>query len=158
MPPNCAATMRILRLCGAFTGLALAPALGFAQQASPYVPIDHWAMPFIEHLISAGIIADPTPNTRPIRQSQLLHALETADTTHATPAVRAMIRRLVAEWVPASSAPHYRAEPILGAQASTFSFRDPLELDRGACTTNQCDLQLPGHRLSDRTFANIGLD
>ena len=25
-----------------------------AQSASPYLPLDHWAMPYVEHLISAG--------------------------------------------------------------------------------------------------------
>src|SRR2546430_17135861 len=30
-----------------------------AQQASAYVPLDHWTMPYIEHLIAARVMADP---------------------------------------------------------------------------------------------------
>ena len=28
------------------------------QQASPYIPIGHWSTPYVEHLISAGVMAD----------------------------------------------------------------------------------------------------
>jgi len=38
-----------------------------AQQASAYLPLDHWTMPYIEHLIAARVMADPTPLTRPLR-------------------------------------------------------------------------------------------
>ena len=39
--------------------LLLLPAGAPAQEASPYLPLSHWATPFIEHLIAAGRIADP---------------------------------------------------------------------------------------------------
>ncbi|HXQ28755.1 MAG TPA: hypothetical protein VN848_05750 [Gemmatimonadales bacterium] len=149
--------MRALLTC-AIVGLVWAPTVGLSQQASPYVPIGHWAMPFVEHLISAGIIADPTPDTRPIKQAQLLHALEGADTMRASPTTRATIRRLIAEWAPVEPAPHYRFEPGLGTQLSTFAFRDPLELDRGTCATNQCVIQTPGHHTSDHTFVSTDVD
>ena len=149
--------MRTLSRCGAILGLVLAPTGGVSQQASPYVPIDHWAMPFIEHLISAGVIVDPTPDTRPFKQVQLLHALEAADTVRASATARATIRRLLLEWSQ-DSLPHYRAEPGLGTQLSTFAFRDPLELDRGACVTSQCVFQTPGHAANNHAFGRADLD
>ena len=150
--------MRTRSLCVAILGIVLAPTIGVSQQASPYVPIDHWAMPFIEHLISAGVIIDPTPDTRPFKQAQLLHALQAADTSRASAAARATIRRLLSEWAQQDSLPHYRAEPGIGTQLSTFAFRDPLELDRGACVTNQCEFQTPGHALSNHAFGQADLD
>src|SRR2546428_8771459 len=51
-----------------------------AQQASPYVPIDGWVMPYVEHLIRAGVIADPDPLTRPLRRAAIAAALAGADT------------------------------------------------------------------------------
>src|SRR5437667_11695933 len=52
-----------------------------AQEASPYVPLQHWAMPYVEHLITTGVVADPTPLTRPLKRSDLARALQAADTT-----------------------------------------------------------------------------
>src|SRR3989442_9872794 len=67
-----------------------------AQEASPYVPLGHWVMPYVEHLIAAGVIHDPTPLTRPFHQSDLLRALETADTLRASRATLATLHRLPA--------------------------------------------------------------
>src|SRR5207245_5554123 len=67
-----------------------------AQQASPYVPIDSWVMPYVEHLIRAGVIADPDPLTRPLRRAAIAQALAGADTAAVGAATRATIRQLVA--------------------------------------------------------------
>ena len=40
-----------------------------AQQTSRYVPLNDWTMPYVEHLITAGVIEDPSPLTRPLRRS-----------------------------------------------------------------------------------------
>ena len=58
-----------------------------AQTASPYVPLHHWAMPYVEYLITAGVMADPTPLTRPLKQADVIHALEAADTIRLGDAV-----------------------------------------------------------------------
>src|SRR5438445_13239673 len=68
-----------------------------AQQASPYVPIDSWVMPYVEHLIRAGVVADPDPLTRPLRRAAIAAALAGADTAAVGAATRATIRQLVAE-------------------------------------------------------------
>src|SRR2546425_5297438 len=38
-----------------------------AQEASPYVPLQHWAMPYVEHVIAAGGVAGPAPPTPALR-------------------------------------------------------------------------------------------
>src|SRR5216683_6598955 len=54
--------------------LLVAPTLA-AQEASPYVPLQHWTMPYAEHLIALGVIPDPTPLTRPLdRKSTRLNS------------------------------------------------------------------------------------
>src|SRR5437899_9039281 len=63
-----------------------------AQQASPYVPIDSWVMPYVEHLIRAGVIADPDPLTRPLRRAAIAEALAGADTARAGAATRGTLR------------------------------------------------------------------
>ena len=54
--------------------LLLLPAGAAAQEASPYVPLAHWAMPYVEHLIAAGRMADPSPLV-PAPRYALLRAL-----------------------------------------------------------------------------------
>ncbi len=100
-----------------------------AQQASPYVPLQHWAMPYVEHLIAAGVIADPTPLTRPFKRSELVRALEAADTTTAGAAGRAMVRRLHDEFATQEQKPHYWAEASIGLAAANYTRRDPLRAD-----------------------------
>src|SRR3989454_8137997 len=46
-----------------------------AQQPSPYVPLGHWATPYLEHLIARGVIADPSPLSRPYVQADVVRAL-----------------------------------------------------------------------------------
>ena len=119
-----------------------------AQSASPYVPIDHWAMPFVEHLITAGVIVDPTPLTRPLRQRDLADALGAADTSKLSPSLRATVRRLLHEWGAATPQAYFHAEMSAGAAAATHTVRDPLSLDRGVAPA----------RLDERGFGSVGLD
>src|SRR2546422_436320 len=102
-----------------------------AQTASPYVPLHHWAMPYVEYLISSGVIADPTPLTRPLKQADVVLALEAADTTHLGGAVKATVRRLLAELRPRVRGARYRVELGAGLAAASYTVRDPLELGRG---------------------------
>ncbi|HUK63198.1 MAG TPA: hypothetical protein VLV15_07695, partial [Dongiaceae bacterium] len=119
-----------------------------AQSASPYVPLEHWGMPFVEHLISTGVLADPTPLTRPFRKHDLADALGAVDTTKLSASMRATVRRLLAEWRPALPEPRYRAEVSAGGAAATHTVRDPLSLDRGVNPA----------RIDERGFGNVGLD
>src|SRR5438034_7037125 len=122
-------SMRPARLFLFAAWLCAGPAA--AQDASPYVPLQHWAMPYVEHLIAAGAIADPTPLTRPLKRSDLARALQTADTLRLGAGARGTVRRLLAEFTLARRAPSYRIEAAAGAAAASYAFRDPLELGRG---------------------------
>ena len=101
-----------------------------ASAASPYVPVEHWTMPYVEHLIALGTIRDPTPLTRPLRRADLVAALRAADTVRASVAIRRTVRRLLAEFRdPAGD--HYRVQGSGGVAAATEPLRDPLAVGRG---------------------------
>src|SRR5438105_9278547 len=119
-----------------------------AQEASPYVPLQHWAMPYVEHLIATGVIADPTPLTRPFRRGDLVQALRAADTARVNAATRRTLRRLLTALADGRPAPSYRIEGAAGVAAATYAFRDPLELNRG----------IPPRLAVRRGFASAGLD
>src|SRR5206468_11560662 len=102
-----------------------------AQEASPYVPLQHWAMPYVEHLIATGVIGDPTPLTRPFRRGDLARALRAADTARVNAVTRGTLRRLLTALADGRPAPSYRIEGAAGVAAATHAFRDPLELGRG---------------------------
>ncbi len=107
------------------------PGAAPAQDASPYVPLQHWAMPYVEHLIATGVLRDPTPLTRPLRQVDLVRALEAVDTVHAGAAARATVQRLLLELRPRVPGPRYRIEASVGVAAANYAVRDPLALGRG---------------------------
>src|SRR2546422_8720992 len=90
-----------------------------AQTASPYVPLHHWSMPYLEYLISGGVIADPTPLTRPLKQADLVLALEAADTIHIPAATRVTIRQLLREFRPRLRGPRFRVELGAGLAAGS---------------------------------------
>src|SRR5882724_3861276 len=108
------------------TSISAAPLA--AQTASPYVPLDHWAMPYVEYLISGGAIADPTPLTRPLKQADLVLALEAADTLLLDEAALATVRRLLREFRPQVQGARYRVELGAGLAAASYTMRDPLEM------------------------------
>ena len=145
-----------LRLARCVAFACLVPALMggavlAAQEASPYVPLQHWAMPYVEHLIATGVIADPTPLTRPFRRSDLVRALRAADTARVNAVTRRTLRQLLtalADRRPAPPAPSYRIEGAAGIAAATHAFRDPLELNRG----------VPPRLAVRHGFASAGLD
>ena len=130
-------------------GVLTPPAVTLAaQDASPYVPLSHWAMPYLEHLISAGVVADPTPLTRPLKRRDVVAALAGLDTTAVSARARPLLRRLLRDFQPALEPPRYRVEQSFGAVAATDALRDPLELDRG----------IPPRRIDRRAFGSVGLD
>jgi hypothetical protein len=88
-----------MKLQQLFVLLALAIPTGlWAQAASPYIPLDHWAMPYIEHLIRSGVIDDPNPLTRPLRVTAVTEALARVDHTKVAPASRTVIQDLLDEF------------------------------------------------------------
>ncbi len=108
------------------SGWALGAPVVAAQEASPYVPLQHWTMPYVEQLIARGVIKDPTPLTRPLRESDLVKALQAADTARLTPAVRTTLLRVLLAFDSSRRSPRYRVIADLGAAVATYMKRDPL--------------------------------
>src|SRR5690349_2080970 len=92
-----------------------------AQQASPYLPLQHWSMPYVEHLIAAGVLKDPTPLTRPLKQADLVRALEAIDTLKVSEAVQATVNRMLRAFRPMAHGPRYRLEGTVGLAAATYN-------------------------------------
>jgi len=57
-------------------------------------PLSWWGAPFVEHLITRGRLADPTPLTRPLRAADLVRALDAVDSTVVTSAEWAVVRQI----------------------------------------------------------------
>src|SRR5207248_1684323 len=115
----------------AVASLLLIPALtGGAmlqgQQASAYVPLDDWTMPYVEHLIATGAIPDPAPLTRPLRRADVLRALAAADTLHLSSAATATLRRLRAALAGDGTGPRFRVAGGVGAALANYARRDAL--------------------------------
>lgn len=106
--------------------LLLLPAGALAQEASPYVPLDNWAMPYVEHLIAAGRMADPSPLSRPFRAADLVRALDAIDSVVVTGAEWAVVRRVKADLVRHQLGPSARMDVHLGAMASSHARRQSL--------------------------------
>jgi hypothetical protein len=98
-----------------------------AQDASPYLPLGHWAMPYVEHLIAAGWLADPSPLTRPLRQEDVVRALRAVDRAAVPAAVWRVTRRLVSHLERRERGPWGRVDVDAGVAAATHALRDPLE-------------------------------
>src|SRR5256712_6437932 len=132
-PPVSSNLPRPMRAPGALllfaTSISAAPLA--AQTASPYVPLHRGPMPYVESLIPGGVIADPTPLPRPLKQADLVLALEAADTPRLGAAAKATVRQLLREFRPRVRGPRYRVELGAGLAAASYTMRDPLELGRG---------------------------
>src|SRR3989441_2255803 len=111
------------------TGLLASSALSqraMAQDASPYVPLQHWTMPYVEHLIARGVIPDPTPLTRPLKRADLVRVLRGVDTLAVGDKVAQTVRRLLAALDSPGHGPRYRVAGDVGIAAATYARRDPL--------------------------------
>jgi hypothetical protein len=102
---------------------ALAPGRG-AAQSSPYLPLDDPRLPLLEHLISRGDIADPSPMVRPFRRADALRVLARADTAGESSAE--LIRHLRDALAEPAASDHWRVGARLGAQAYSHIRRDLL--------------------------------
>jgi hypothetical protein len=96
-----------------------------AAQGSPYIPLDDPLLPMLEHLISRGDIADPSPLVRPFRRSDAVRTLRAA-LAEDDPTSRGILEALLSAYREDSSEARWRLEARLGAQAYTNARRDPL--------------------------------
>jgi len=102
------------------------PSAARAQDASPYVPLNHWAMPYVEHLIARGRLTDPTPLTRPFREADLLRALEAADSTRLSAAEWRVVGKIKTELARRERGPTARLDLHAGVGASSHARREAL--------------------------------
>ncbi|HJS44234.1 MAG TPA: hypothetical protein VJ755_12235, partial [Gemmatimonadales bacterium] len=117
--------------------LLLLPASAPAQEASPFVPIGHWSTPYVEHLIAAGRMADPSPLSRPLKVDELLRALAGVDSGVVTGAEWAVVRKVRSEFTRKMRGPSARIDIDAGVAASSHARRDPLrEAGVGHATFN----------------------
>jgi len=106
--------------------LLLTPAGAFAQEASPYLPISHWSTPFLEHLIAAGRMADPSPLSRPFKVEQVVRALEAVDSSVVTGAEWAVVKQIRSDLTRHMRGPASRIDIHAATAASSHARRDPL--------------------------------
>jgi hypothetical protein len=88
-------------------------------------------MPYVEHLIASGRVADPTPLTRPFRVDDLVRALEAVDSSRVTRGEWQVVKTLLGELRRHERGPWGKVEGGVGASAANYAVRDPLELGRG---------------------------
>ena len=106
--------------------LFLLPAVAVAQEASPYLPLSHWSEPYLEHLIAAGRMADPSPLTRPFRVEQVVRALNAVDSNTVTATEWTLVKGLRADLTRQMRGPAAHLELDAGVAASSHARRDPL--------------------------------
>lgn len=105
--------------------LPLVSSLAAQQQASAYLPLNHWTMPYVEFLIARGDVADPTPMTRPLRRADVVQVLGAVDTTRSA-SLAATVRSLLAAVAEPDADQAGVAELYGGGFAATHARRDPL--------------------------------
>jgi hypothetical protein len=119
MPSPRRALLAVLLLAG-----AVAPARAGAQ-TSPYLPLDDPRLPLLEHLITRGDIADPSPMIRPFRRRDAAEALAAADTAPDT-RNGGLIHRLRLELDPVAGENTWELEGRVGAQGYSHARRELL--------------------------------
>src|SRR3989442_2994018 len=102
-----------------FSVVCCFPSVASSQEASPYLPLSHWSMPFLEHLITAGRMVDPTPLTRPLRTDQVLRALDAVDSTIVTSTEWAVVRQVRSDLARHEPGPAARPDVHAGVAASS---------------------------------------
>lgn len=110
--------LAVLLLAGA-TALA-------AQEASPYLPLSHWSMPYVEHLIASGRIADPSPLSRPFTVDQVLRSLSAVDSTVVTGTEWTVVKQIRNDLERHMRGPSARMDVHAGVAGSSHARRDPL--------------------------------
>lgn len=80
--------------------LTVAPSTAVAQDASPYLELDHWAYPVLELWIARGDVTDLSPLTRPYRVADVLRVAELLADADLSGTEAELRNRLVAEFTP----------------------------------------------------------
>jgi hypothetical protein len=110
------------RLVGLLIVVSIAP---LAAQAGPFIPLDDPLLPLFEHLVTRGVVADPTPFVRPIRQAAALASLR--DARDPASADSAIIARLTRAWDPGATSDRWELSGRMGAQGYGPARRQPMQ-------------------------------
>lgn len=96
-----------------------------AQSLPPlaYLPLDHSAVPVLEHLVSRGAIEDPSPMVRPWTVEAVATALARADTSRLSRVERATVRGLARSFATPTSTAILGVEVDGGLRFSTHARR-----------------------------------
>jgi hypothetical protein len=97
-----------------------------AQEASPYLPLSHWSTPYIEHLIAAGRIADPSPLARPFKAQDVVRALEAVDSNVVTAAEWSVVKLIRSDLLREMRGPSARLDVHASVTGSSHARRDAL--------------------------------
>jgi hypothetical protein len=104
--------------------LALLAPIVLTAQASPFIPLDDPNLPLVEHLITRGDIADPSPFIRPFRRADLRRVIAAADSLGIGDSVE--LTRLADYYDELPHSNRWRVSARIGGQAYTHARRDPL--------------------------------
>src|SRR6185437_10925432 len=102
------------------------PSVASSQEASPYLPMSHWATPFIEHLVASGRMVDPSPLSRPFKVDQVVRAIEAIDSAVVTGAEWSTVKQIRADLTRHMRGPSSRIDIHAATAASSHARRDPL--------------------------------
>jgi hypothetical protein len=110
--------------------LVLAPVAAAGQQLPPNanLPLDHWTMPYLEHLVARRVVVDPTPLVRPWTVRAIGRAVTAVDTTWLSVADRATLAMLRRTLVPDSTGVSMTAAADAGLRAATHARRTAFDL------------------------------
>ncbi|MEO5799851.1 MAG: capsule assembly Wzi family protein [Gemmatimonadales bacterium] len=116
--------MLLRRLSGPALVLALLAIPSIARaQGSPYLTLDDPDLPLLEHLISRGDVADPSPFVRPFTRRDATRVLRGAQSS----ADAALVARLLKRWELPEGESTWRAAGRVGAQGYGAARRDALQ-------------------------------
>src|SRR5258705_352054 len=116
----------LLASVGFFSVVFLVPSVAVSQEASPYLPINWWGMPYVEHLIAAGRVADPSPLSRPFRCAPVVRGVEAVDRNVVTGGERAVRKPIRSALTRHMRGPSSRIDIQVATAASSHARRDPL--------------------------------
>lgn len=118
--------MRALRVITVLVVVGATPLGGQALSSQSYLPLDHWATPFLEHLVVRGAIADPSPMVRPWVVGEIVAALDQADATALSFGEEQTLRRIENALRPPTGDAVFTFALALGGRAGTHARRDPV--------------------------------
>jgi hypothetical protein len=111
----------------ALAGIAILLLMGpsLVAQGGVYIPLDDPDLPLFEHLVTRGVVSDPSPSVRPFTRGAARTVLVAATPSGAVD--RALIERLRGRWGFNPDSAGYQVQFDLGAQGYGAARRNPMQ-------------------------------